>query len=219
MRQIVAVRNIAAARRRGFGGFTALAAALALLAAGPAATAASEASLSSSKTILALSLARAADAKEVLAVRGASVGSDSSRYSVAAALSELPCPGTYRYGVESENQQTGAQSSYSALVVLAPLSAGQASPCGAALPARRGALHISLSDEGEPIDVIHANSSGSAEFFGDLTTTAQPECEKRYVFSAGAELRGWNHSVRYRLRVVRWKAEAQGLPLESHPDC
>lgn len=214
------VRNIAAARRRGFGGFTAFAAAFALLAAGPtSALASSEASLSSSKTILALSLARAVDGEGVLAVRGASVGSDSSRYSVAAALAELPCPGAYRYDLQSENQQTGAQSAYSALVVLTPLPAGQASLCGAPLPARRGTLRISISDEGEPIDVIHANSSGSAEFFGGFTTTAQPECEKRYLLSAAAELRGWTRSVRYRLKVVRWKAEAQGLPLENHPYC
>ncbi len=214
------VRNVAAARRRGFGGFAAFVAAFLLLAVAPtAALASSEASLSSSKTILALSLASAGDAKEVLAVRGASIGSDSSRYSVAATLPELPCSGTYRYEVQSENQQTGAQSAYSALVVLAPLPAGQTSPCGAALPARRGTLHISILDDGEPIDVIHANSSGSAEFFGDFTTTAQPECDKRYTLSAGAEFRGWNRSVRYRLKVVRWKAEAQGLPLENHPDC
>jgi hypothetical protein len=217
--QIVVVRNIAAVRRRGFGGFTVFAAAL-VLAAGPAtAQDASEASLSSSKTVLVLSLVRAADAREVLAVRGASIGSDSSRYSVAATLSELPCSGSYRYEIQSENQQTGAQSAYSALVVLTPLPDGQASPCGTPLPARRGTLHISLSDEGEPIDVVHAHSSGSGEFFGGFTTTAQPECEKRYTLSAGAEFRGWSRSVRYRLKVVGWKAEAQGLPLESHPDC
>ena len=215
----MAFRNVAEARRRAFGGFATFAAAVALLGAAPtSALGSSEASLSSSKTILALSLVRATDAKEALAVSGVSVGSDPTQFSAVATLSRIPCPGPYRYDVQSENQRTGAQSAYSAVVTLASLS-NRTPPCGEVPPSRPGELRLSISGDGEPIDFRHARWSGSGGFFGDLTTMSQPECDKRYILSIGVDLRGWHRIVRYRLKVVTWKAEAQGLPLEGYPHC
>jgi len=217
----VAVRNVARARRRGFGGLAFFAATLTLLAAGPAAAAqaSSEAALSSSKTVLGLSLTRASSAKEALEIRGASVGADPTQYSAVTTLSRIPCPGAYQYDVQTENQQTGSLGSYAARITLAPLSSSQGASCGDAPPPRPGTLRISIAGDDDPIDFRHARGSASGGFFGDLTATTQPVCDERYTLSVDVDLRGWDRSVRYRFKVVSWESEAQGLPLESPGDC
>lgn len=194
-------------------------AATTLLVAGPVALASPETELSSSKTIVALSLTRAGKAKEAVAIRGASIGTDPTRFSAVATFSQIPCPGQYRYEAQTENQKNGALSAYSAIVSLAPLSPDRDPPCGDAPPPRPGAAEISISSEGEPIDSIDGRGSGSGGFFGELTTTSQPECDRRYTVTFDLDLRGWARSIRYRLKVDRWRAEALGQTLENHPSC
>ena len=192
---------------------------LALLLAGPEALASPEPELSSTKTIFALSLVQAADAKEALEIRGASIGTDPTRFSAVATLPQVPCPGLYKDEAQTENQRTGALSAYSAVVTLTPLPPDRSLPCGDVPPPRPGTLGVSVSNEREPIDLVQANRSGSRGFFGELTTTSQPECDERYTLSIDVDLRGWSRSIRYRLKVLSWRSEAHGLPLENHPSC
>lgn len=212
-REVVVVRNVAEAKRRGFGGFAVLAVALGtLLSAAPAAA------LAPSETAIGLSLRRVASGKEALVIRGASIESETAQFSAVATLSQVPCAGSYRYELQSENQETGALSSYSALVTLAPFAADQPAPCGGVPQARRGALRISTTGEEEAIDFSGQRGSSSGNFFGSLTLGTQPVCDQPYTLSANVDLRGWDRGVRYRLRVASWKSEAQGRELERH-DC
>jgi hypothetical protein len=210
----VAVRNIAQAGTRSFGGLAILAAilGLALLSAAPAVA------LAPSETAIGLSLQRVATGKEALAIRGASVESETAQFSAVATLSQIPCPGAYRYELQSENQETGALSSYSALLTLAPFAVDQPTPCGAVPQARRGALRISTTGDEETIDFRGQRGSSSGNFFGSLTIGTQPVCDQAYTLSANVDLRGWDRGVRYRLRVASWRSEAQGRELERH-DC
>lgn len=205
---IVSVRSLAKARRWGFGGFAIAVVALAQLAV------ASAAALAASETVMGLRLERASTGAEALEIRGASVESEPARFAAVGNLSQIPCPGSYRYSLQSENQQTGALSSYTALVSLAPLPADGPPSCGAVPPPRPGTLRISLSGREETIDFGKAARLGSEGFFGTLTMGAQPECGQRYGLSVDVDVRGWDRSVRYRLEVARWTSEAQGLPLE-----
>lgn len=220
-RGIVAVRNVAKARRRGFGGFLVFAAALTLFAAGPgAARGSSEATLASSETVIGLSLERVSTGKEALAIRGASVASDMSQFSAVATLARVPCPGSYRYRLQSENQQTGALGSYTALVVLAPLSPGEAPPCGGVPPPRPGTLNVSIPGNEEGMNFEEGTRSGSGGFFGEFTLWTQPEeCGRRYAFAVDVDLRGWDRSVRYQLKVKSFESRAQGQLLAGEPAC
>jgi hypothetical protein len=209
---IVVVRNVARARRRGFGRFAIFAGTLTLFAAAPAAA------LASSETVIGLSLARVSTGKEALAIRGASDGSETAHFSAVATLSRIPCPGVYRYSLHSEKQDTGALSSYTATVALRPIGSDLATPCGGIPPPRSGALHISMSGDEETINFGEGRGSGSGGFFGVFTMGMQPECKQRFTISVSVDLRGWDRSVRYLVEVANWKSEAQGRRLESH-DC
>lgn len=210
--EIVAFRNVAAVRRRGFGGSAFLAASVALLAVAPAPA------VAPSQTVLGLSLVRAATGREVLEIRGASIASSATQFSGVATVPRVPCPGSYRYELQSENQETGALSSYSALFTLAPMGSDQVPLCGDLLPSPPGTLRISISGLEETIDFRRGWRNGSGSFFGTFAIGAQPVCDQTYTVSLSADLRGWDRDVRYRLEVADWKAEAQGRELESH-DC
>jgi hypothetical protein len=206
---------------RGFGGFLVFAAALTLLAAGPgAARASSEAILASSETVIGLSLERVSTGKESLAIRGASTASDMSQFDAVATLARVPCPGPYRYQLQSENQQTGALSSYTARVYLAPFPSDQAPPCGAVPPPRPGTLHVSIPGNEEGMDFEQGTRSGSGGFFGVFTLWSLPEeCGRRYAFAVDVDLRGWDRSVRYQLKVMSFESRAQGQLLAGEPEC
>jgi hypothetical protein len=206
----LAIRVIANPQKRGFGGLATLVAASALLALGPGGAAAS------TETVVGLSLARVSTDKEALAIRGASEGSQTARYSAVAALTRIPCPGTYRYSLHSENQDTGALSSYTATVDLVPLEPDPATSCGDIPPPRPGALRVSISGDEETIDFEQGRRRGSGGFFGVFTLGMQPECQQRFTIFVGADLRGWHRSVRYHFRVNEWEAKAQGRKLEGH---
>ncbi len=209
-------RNVARAGRRGFGAFAILAAALSLLAAVPVATAApsSGTTLAASETVIGLGLKRVSTGKEALAIRGASVGSAITEFDAVAIVPRIPCPGEYQYSLQSENQDTGAQSEYEATAVLSRLGSDRP-PCGGESPALAGTLRISVSGDEETIDFGPGRLSGSESFFGDLTLGTQPICGQRYRLAISADLRGRNRSVRYRFRVTNWRSKAMGRKLES----
>jgi hypothetical protein len=212
--EVVVVRNGAETWRRSFGGFVVFGATLALTLFNPGPALA----LAPSETVIGLSLEQASTGKEALAIRGASVESETARFSAVATLSRLPCAGSYRYELDSENQDTGALSSYTALVTLAPFASVHAVPCGGVPPAEPGALRISVAGDEEAIDFRQGRRSGSGSFFGAFTMGTQPICHQTYRISVSVDLRSWHRSVRYRLKVARWESEAQGRQLESR-DC
>lgn len=202
-------RNVAKTRTRGFGGFAIFVGALTLLVGAPAAASAS------SETVIGLSLAQVSSGKEALAIRGASRRTDPTEYSAVATLTRIPCPGSYRYMLHSENQITGALSSYSARVALAPMGSDRSVPCGGVPPPRPGALRILISGDEEAIGFGPGRGTGAGGFFGVFNWTMQPECEQTFTISVSVDLRGWDRSVRYRFQVADWESKAQGRDLES----
>jgi len=168
--------------------------------------------------VIGLSLARVSTGKEALSIRGASDGSRTAQFSAVATLSRIPCPGSYRYSLHSENQDTGALSSYTATVALAPIGSDLAMPCGGRPPPRPGGLRISISGDEETIDFRQGRRRGSGSFFGVFTMGMQPECKQRFTISVSVDLRGWDRSAHYRFQVADWESEAQGRKLESE-DC
>lgn len=208
----MAAWNFAELRKRGSVGFAAalIALGLALLGAEPAAA------LAPSETVMGLSLQRVAGGRDALAIRGAS--DQSTQFSAAGSLSRIPCRGSYRYELQSENQHTGALNSYTALVTLVPFAPDQSTPCGGVPPPRTGTFHVSVSGDEETIDFTGSRRNGSESFFGAFAIGTQPECHQRYTISVSVDLRGWDRSIRYRFNVANWESEAQGRPLESE-DC
>lgn len=192
---------------RGLGGWLAGAAVAAILVGLAPAQA-----LGSSETSLGMRMTRISTGRPTLVVRGGSVdATPPGEYTTTASPLRIPCPGRYRYQAETENQLSGASSSYTAVVALSHLSTRpEGLSCGDVPPPRAGEVTIAIVGASEPFHLT-GSRGGFGAFLGNLYLRSQPECDESYTFTTELALRGWHRSFSYHLEVDKVEFTLEGV--------
>jgi hypothetical protein len=150
--------------------------------------------------------------EKILVLRGSSIDSKpEGSYSVTVTLLKIPCPGTYSFQAEGEDQNSGSVNSYTATLVLSDLSAKpRGAPCGRTVPDQRGHGKLVVSGESsEPLRLV-GGRGGTGSFTGSLLLRGLPECEKPYTLFSSFDLRGWRRSFTFRLEVTDVTVTVEG---------
>ncbi len=153
------------------------------------------------------------EGERVLVLRGVSIDSrPEGSYAVTASLLKIPCPGSYSFQAEGEDQSNGSVSSYTATLVLSRFSAEpESARCGTEIPDHRGRGKLVISGESsEPLRLIGWRG-GAGSFTGNLLLRGLPRCEESYTLFSSFSLRGWRRSFLYRLEVINVKVTQEGL--------
>jgi hypothetical protein len=145
-----------------------------------------------------------ANAKEsILSIRGDHGESrPTGNYAVTTAVTQVPCPGPYRFLAEGEDQSTGSVTTYSAAMVLSRFrSQPQGLTCGEALPRAPGQASLVLrgGDAGNPLR-LSGRRGGFGDFVGVLRLSRYPRCDVAYELRSQFKLQGWVRTFTYEAR-------------------
>jgi hypothetical protein len=175
-----------------------------LLAAAPAVARAAQAE----EAFLAGSLTSLRSGAVIVAFRG-NEGRQDPEYAATAKLVRTPCPGRYRYLLETEAWPDGPSAVAAATVALSARPGTEAAACGEEPPRRPGHLEVTIAGAEEPL-LLRGDRNGSGPFVGDLALGVEPRCDSSYSFELEADLAGWHRDFRYRMDVLQVEITAQG---------
>jgi hypothetical protein len=136
-------------------------------------------------------------------------GKGDPEYAATAKLVRTPCPGRYRYLLESEAWPDGPSSVAAATVALSSRPGTEAAACGETPPRHAGHLEVTIAGSEEPL-LLTGDRNGSGPFVGDLALGVEPRCDASYSFELEADLDGWHRDLRYRMDVLQVEITAQG---------
>jgi hypothetical protein len=164
-----------------------------------------------------LKVARTNPAHPTFDLRGRSIDRhEVGAYKVDTRVSQIPCPGEYRFEAATEDSSNGNSSSYSALLRLSdPVTHPSGARCGGAPPPLRGQMSILLQNRVERLFLAKGTRSNGGAFGGKLFLSSLPECDKTYVLEAALDLDDWSRSAEFKAQAVKIDTTLQGRPAES----
>lgn len=164
-----------------------------------------------------LKVARTNPAHPTFDLRGRSIDRhEVGAYKVDTRISQIPCPGEYRFDAATEDNSNGNSSSYSALLRLFdPVTHPSGARCGGAPPAFRGRMSVLLQDRVERLFLAKGTRSNGGAFAGRLFLSSLPECDKTYGLEAALDLNGWSRSAEFKVQAIRIDTTLQGRQAES----
>jgi hypothetical protein len=145
-------------------------------------------------------LRQEARGKRVLVTRGSSIAKlQGETFTASTKVSRIPCPGKFRFEVETEDLRTGGLTAYSVDISLSQFRSWPPGiACGVSIPALPGMGSVVLmGGSGASPLWLKGQRAGFGNFIGRLRVAGFPACGISYELRATFDLRQWDRAFYY----------------------